>query len=130
MSSGRCRVNRVVPVAVKAMAFQTQSGHLRVRHGDTARIATAYRAIGGSGNAQDRVGGMARQDGDLPTSAGLLNQVRPADPLQLTPAGLVGYDDYAGHDQRSAELLAMSLGPFTPSHAHGSEALEELLQRG
>jgi sRNA-binding protein len=41
MSSGRSRVNRVVPVAVNAMAFQTQSGHLRVRHGDTARIATA-----------------------------------------------------------------------------------------
>jgi hypothetical protein len=97
---------------------------------DQEEQSRAYRAIGGSGNAQHRVGGMARQDGDLPTSAGLLNQIRPADALQLTPAGPVAYDDYTGYDQRSTELLAMSLGPFTPSHAHGSEALEELPQHG
>ena len=57
MLAGGERVNRVVPVAVKAMAFQTQSGHLRVRHGDTARIATAIELRSGDQATRSTVSG-------------------------------------------------------------------------
>ena len=87
---------------MKAIEFQTQSGHLRVRHGDTPWERPR---LGGSGNAQHRVGGMARQDGDLPTSAGLLNQGRPADRLQLTPESI---------QEASIEGKVWEVG--TPSH--------------
>ena len=40
MSSGSGRVNCIVPVAVEAMPIEAHGGHLCVRHGDPAGIAT------------------------------------------------------------------------------------------
>ena len=41
MSPCSSRVNRVIPVTVEAMPFETHRGHLGVRHSDPARIVAA-----------------------------------------------------------------------------------------